>query len=155
MKTGYTLFFGILSIVGCKEPKEDSPIDVALSPDAEYLEEINTECFQHVNEKDTIQLMTLTVGTKVTRTLDYSIFEKDKNTGSIEGEIRENRMVAEYTFMSESDSSKREVVFQKTEEGWKEGCGKMNTTDGIPVQVDIDSLDFSHQFILAPVPCDE
>lgn len=154
MKATYAVFIAVLFFSSCNGPKEDSPIDVALSPNAEHLEEINTECFQYVDEKDTIQLMTLTVGTKVTGTLDYAFFEKDKNSGSIEGEIRENRMVAEYTFMSEGDSSKRQVVFQKTEEGWKEGYGNMNTTDGIPVQVDIDSLDFGHRFMLAPIPCD-
>lgn len=154
MRAIYTLFIAVLILVSCKGPKEDSPIDVALSPNAEHLEEINTECFQYVGEKDTIRLMTLTVGTKVTGTLDYAISEKDKNTGFIKGEIRDDMMIAEYTFMSEGDSSKRQVVFQKTDEGWKEGYGEMKSVDGIPVQVNIDSLDYSHQMILSPIPCD-
>lgn len=154
MRTIYALFLAILVLVSCKGPKEDSPIEVALSPNAEHLEEINTECFQYFGEKDTVRLMTLTVGTKVTGTLDYAIFEKDKNSGFIKGEIRENLMIAEYTFMSEGDSSKRQVVFQKTDEGWKEGYGEMKSVDDIPVQLNIDSLDFSHQITLAPIPCD-
>lgn len=154
MRTIHALFTAILVLVSCKGPKEDSPIEVALSPNAEHLEEINTECFQYFGEKDTVRLMTLTIGTKVTGTLDYAIFEKDKNSGFIKGEIRENLMIAEYTFMSEGDSSKRQVVFQKTDEGWKEGYGEMKTVDDIPVQVNIDSLDFSHQITLAPIPCD-
>ncbi len=154
MRTIHALFIAILVLVSCKGPKEDSPIEVALSPNAEHLEEINTECFQYFGEKDTVRLMTLTIGTKVTGTLDYAIFEKDKNSGFIKGEIRENLMIAEYTFMSEGDSSKRQVVFQKTDEGWKEGYGEMKTVDDIPVQVNIDSLDFSHQISLAPIPCD-
>lgn len=154
MRTIHALFIAILVLVSCKGPKEDSPIEVALSPNAEHLEEINTECFQYFGEKDTVRLMTLTIGTKVTGTLHYAIFEKDKNSGFIKGEIRENLMIAEYTFMSEGDSSKRQVVFQKTDEGWKEGYGEMKTVDDIPVQVNIDSLDFSHQITLAPIPCD-
>ncbi len=154
MRTIHALFIAILVLVSCKGPKEDSPIEVALSPNAEHLEEINTECFQYFGEKDTVRLMTLTIGTKVTGTLDYAIFKKDKNSGFIKGEIRENLMIAEYTFMSEGDSSKRQVVFQKTDEGWKEGYGEMKTVDDIPVQVNIDSLDFSHQITLAPIPCD-
>lgn len=154
MRTTHALFITILVLVSCNGPKEDSPIDVALSPNAEHLEEINTECFQFISEKDTIRLMTLTEGTKVTGTLDYSIFEKDKNSGFIKGEIREGLMIAEYTFMSEGDSSKRQVVFKKTEEGWKEGYGEMKSVDEIPVQVNIDSLDFSHQMTLVPIPCD-
>lgn len=154
MRTTHALFITILVLVSCNGPKEDSPIDVALSPNAEHLEEINTECFQYFGEKDTVRLMTLTVGTKVTGTLDYAIFEKDKNNGFIKGEIREDLMIAEYTFMSEGDSSKRQVVFQKTDEGWKEGYGEMKSVDGIPVQVNIDSLDFNHQMTLVPIPCD-
>ncbi len=154
MRTIHALFIAILVLVSCKGPKEDSPIEVALSPNAEHLEEINTECFQYFGEKDTVRLMTLTIGTKVTGTLNYAIFEKDKNSGFIKGEIRENLMIAEYTFMSEGDSSKRQVVFQKTDEGWKEGYGELKTVDDIPVQVNIDSLDFSHQITLAPIPCD-
>lgn len=154
MRTIHALFIAILVLVSCKGPKEDSPIEVALSPNAEHLEEINTECFQYYGEKDTVRLMTLTIGTKVTGTLNYAIFEKDKNSGFIKGEIRENLMIAEYTFMSEGDSSKRQVVFQKTDEGWKEGYGELKTVDDIPVQVNIDSLDFSHQITLAPIPCD-
>jgi hypothetical protein len=154
MRSTFTLFIAGLLLIGCKGPKEDSPIDVATSPNAEHLEEINTECFQFISEKDTIQLMTLTEGTKVTGTLDYAVFEKDRNSGFIKGEIREDLMIAEYTFMSEGDSSKRQVVFRKTEEGWKEGYGKMKSVDDIPVQVNIDSLDFSHQMTLAPIPCD-
>ncbi|MEB2774698.1 hypothetical protein SYJ56_05240 [Algoriphagus sp. D3-2-R+10] len=154
MKPLYALFLAGLLLVSCKGPKEDSPIDAAFSPDAEHLEEINTECFQYFGEKDTVQLMTLTAGTKVTGTLDYAIFEKDKNSGTINGEIRDDMIIAEYTFMSEGDSSKRQVVFQKTEEGWIEGFGEMNSVDGIPVQVNIDSLDYSHHMTLTPIPCD-
>lgn len=154
MKPLYTLFLAGLTLVSCKGPKEDSPIDAAFSPDAEHLEEINTECFQYFGEKDTVRLMTLTDGTRVTGTLDYAIFEKDKNSGTIDGEIRDDMIIAEYTFMSEGDSSKRQVVFRKTEVGWKEGFGEMKSVDGIPVQVNIDSLDYSHQMTLTSVPCD-
>ena len=63
-------------------------------------------------------------------------------------------IIAEYTFLSEGVTSKRQVVFKNTEEGWKEGYGEMKTVDGIPVQANIDSLDYSHHMALTPVPCD-
>jgi hypothetical protein len=93
-------------------------------------------------------------GTTVTGTLAYSISQKDKNTGTIEGELRDNLIIAEYTFQSEGVTSKRQVVFKNTEEGWKEGYGEMRSVDGIPVQVNIDSLNFDHEMALTPVPCD-
>ncbi len=154
MKTLPTLFFVVLLLVACKGPKQDSPIDAAFSPDAEHLEEINTECFQYLGEKDTVRLTTHVDGTNITGTLDYAIFEKDKNSGTIKGEIRDDMIIAEYTFMSEGDSTRRQVVFKNTEEGWKEGYGEMKSVDGIPVQVNIDSLDYSHNIALTPFPCD-
>lgn len=154
MKAPFKLFFAMLIMVSCNGAKKDSPIDVAFSPEAEHLEEINTECFQYLGAKDTVRLTTYIDGTNITGTLDYSFFEKDKNSGTIEGEIRDNMIIAEYTFLSEGVSSKRQVVFKNTDEGWKEGFGEMKTVDGIPVQVNIDSLDYSHQMALNPVPCD-
>ena len=155
MKALSILFFAALIVVACKGPKEDTPVEVAFSPDEEHLEELNTECFQYFGEKDTVLLTTHVDGTNITGTLDYSIFEKDKNSGTIEGEIRDNMIIAEYTFQSEGQTSKRQVVFKNTEEGWKEGFGEMSSVDGIPVQDNLDSLDYNHNMILSPVPCNE
>ncbi len=154
MKTLSTLFFALLILSSCEGPKKDTPIEVAFSPDEEQLEAINTECFRYFGERDTVLMTTHVDGTNVSGTLSYSISEKDKNTGTIEGKIRDSLIIAEYTFMSEGITSKRQVVFKNTEEGWKEGYGDMKSVDGIPVQVNIDSLDFSHDMALAPVPCD-
>lgn len=155
MKALSTLFIAVLTMAACKGPKENTPIEAAFSPDEEHLEKINTECFQYLGEKDTIRLTTHVDGTNITGTLDYSLFEKDKNTGTFEGEIRDNMIIAEYTFQSEGQSSKRQVVFKNTEEGWKEGFGEMESVNEIPVQVNIDSLDYGHDMVLTPVPCEE
>jgi len=154
MKSLPTLILVAVVMAACNEPKKDSPIEAAFSPDAEHLEEINTECFQYVDDKDTVRLTTHVDGTNLTGTLDYEIFEKDKNSGTIEGEIRDVVIIAEYTFISEGVSSKRQVVFKNTEDGWKEGYGEMKSVDGIPVQISIDSLNYSHNMSLTPVPCD-
>lgn len=154
MKPLPTLFLTALVMIACNGPKKDSPIDAAFSPNAEHLEEINTECFQYVTEKDTVRLTTHVDGTNLTGMLEYALFEKDKNSGNIKGEIRDGLIIAEYTFMSEGVSSKRQVVFKNTEEGWKEGYGEMKSVDGIPVQVNIDSLDYNHKMSLTPIPCD-
>ena len=154
MKTLFTLVLASLAMIACEGPKKDTPIDAAFSPKEEHLEAINTECFQYVGERDTVLLTTTIDGTNLTGTLAYSFFEKDKNSGTIEGEIRGDLLIAEYTFQSEGQTSKRQVVFKNTDEGWKEGYGDMKAVDGIPVQVNIDSLDFSHAMALIPVPCD-
>ena len=154
MRSLYTSFFAILLIAACNGPKKDSPIDAAFSPEAEHLEEINTECFQYADGKDTVRLTTHIDGTSIAGSLDYSFYEKDKNRGTIDGEIRDNMIIAEYTFQSEGVTSKRQVVFKNTDEGWKEGYGEMKNVDGISTYVNIDSLDYSHQMALNPIPCD-
>ena len=154
MKTLPTLFFAALVLAACDGQKKDSPIDAAFSPEDELIQTINTECFQYLGEKDTVSLTTHMNGTSVTGTLDYQIFEKDKNTGKIEGEIRDGLMILEYTFMSEGSSSKRQVVFKNSGEGWKEGYGEMKEVDGILVHVAIDSLDYENSHSLVPVPCE-
>ncbi|PZX58469.1 hypothetical protein LV84_01678 [Algoriphagus ratkowskyi] len=154
MRSIYIVFLTLLALSSCSGPKKDSPIDAAFSPETELIEAINTECFQYIGEKDTVRLTTHINGTKLTGTLDYFIFEKDKNSGTIEGEIRDGLIIAEYTFMSEGVTSKRQVVFKNTEDGWKEGYGEMKTVDEIPVQVNLDSLDYSHNMALSPFPCD-
>ncbi|MEP0713295.1 hypothetical protein [Algoriphagus sp.] len=155
MKTLYTLLTAAIILASCNGPKKDTPIEVAFSPDEEQLEAINTECFQYFGEKDTVLMTTHVDGTNVTGTLAYSIYEKDRNSGTIEGELRDDLLIAEYTFMAEGVNSKRQVVFKNTEEGWKEGYGEMKSVDGIPVQVNIDSLDFDHDMALKPVPCED
>ncbi|MDR7128394.1 hypothetical protein J2X69_000726 [Algoriphagus sp. 4150] len=154
MKSLFSLFLLAIAIAACKGPKEDSPLDAAFSPSEEHVEKINTACFLYFGEKDTVRLKTLIDGTTVTGTLDYAFFEKDKNSGTIEGEIRGDMLIAEYTFLSEGVTSKRQVVFKNTAEGWKEGYGEMKSVGDIPVQANIDSLDYSHPMVLSPSPCD-
>ncbi len=154
MKALSTLFFAALLMASCNGPKKDSPIDVAFSPEDELNEVINTECFQYLGEKDTVQLTAHIDGTKVTGTLDYVLFEKDNNNGTVEGEIRDSLMILEYVYMSEGVTSKRQVVFKNTDEGWKEGYGEMKEVDGILVQKNIDSLDYNNSYSLFPVPCE-
>ena len=63
MKTLITVFFAALVMAACKGPKEDTPIEVAFSPEEEHLEKINTECFHYFGEKDTVRLTTQVSGT--------------------------------------------------------------------------------------------
>ncbi|EAZ82075.1 hypothetical protein [Algoriphagus machipongonensis] len=152
MKGHYTLFFVALLLVACNGVKKDSPIEEAFSPESER--DLNINCFQYVNDQDTIKLSTEIDGTSVTGTLDYLFYEKDKTFGTIQGEVRDNLLIAEYNYLAEGDSSTRQVVFKKTTEGWEEGFGEMKVVDGVPVQVNLDSLDYSNSYELSPVPCD-
>lgn len=145
----------VFAAFACKGPKEDSPIDAHFSPDSVATAEIMQDCFQYVNGKDTIRLRIQPDEFNVTGELAYLFFEKDRNSGSINGTLKDSLLIAEYNFLSEGDSSKRQVVFKRFEEGWKEGYGETEEVDGVVVYQNVDSLDYGHEVNLVPIPCDD
>ncbi|GAB3230445.1 hypothetical protein J0A67_16575 [Algoriphagus aestuariicola] len=155
MKTQFLLIGAILATIACKGPKEDSPIDAHFSPDSVATAEIREDCFQYVNGNDTIRLRIQPEEVNVSGELAYLFFEKDKSWGTIEGTLRDSLLIAEYTFLSEGDTSTRQVVFKRFEEGWKEGYGDIQELDGVVTYKNIDSLDYGHEVNLVPIPCDQ
>ena len=69
-------------------------------------------CYQSVVQRDTATLYLNIIGNEVTGKLVYNHYEKDDNTGSIKGELRDNHIYADYIFQSEGGTSAREVAFK-------------------------------------------
>jgi hypothetical protein len=155
MKALSVLILAVFAAAACKGPKEDSPVDAHFSPDSVAKAEIMEDCFQFVKGNDTIRLRIQPEEVNVTGELAYLFYEKDKSWGTIEGTLQDSLLIAEYTFLSEGDTSIRQVVFKRFEEGWKEGYGEINEVDGVVVYKNIDSLDYSHEVNLVPIPCDQ
>jgi len=155
MKALNLLVVAAFATIACKGPKEDSPVDAHFSPDSVATAEIMEDCFQFVKGNDTIRLRIQPEEVNVTGELAYLFYEKDKSWGTIEGTLQDSLLIAEYTFLSEGDTSTRQVVFKRFQEGWKEGYGEINEVDGVVVYRNIDSLDYSHDVNLVPIPCDQ
>lgn len=155
MKTLKALVLAAFAVIACKGPKEDSPIDAHFSPDSLAKAEIMEDCFRWINGKDTILLRIQPEEVNVTGELAYLFYEKDKSRGTIEGTLQDSLLIAEYTFLSEGDTSTRQVVFKRFEEGWREGYGDIAEVDGVVVYKNIDSLDFDHEVNLASIPCED
>lgn len=155
MKAQYLLTGAILAVLACKGPKENSPIDAHFSPDSLAKADIAESCFQYVSGKDTVLLRIQPEEINVTGELAYLFFEKDKSWGTLEGVLQDSLLIASYTFFSEGDTSVRQVVFRRFEEGWKEGYGEIKEVDGVGAFRNLDSLDFSHDTILSPIPCEQ
>ncbi len=111
------------------------------------------DCFQYIMNKDTVSLKTSIEGNKVTGELQYLFFEKDKSRGTIDGELKDGLLIADYTFQAEGTTSTRQVVFKKVEGGWKEGYGPMKEVEGRFVMSSLDSLDYSLSETLVPIGC--
>ncbi|WP_346320510.1 hypothetical protein [Chitinophaga sp. YIM B06452] len=90
-------------------------------------------CYQKVVGKDTFYLQLIVEDEKVNGVLDYNFFEKDKNTGLIDGSINDNILRATYHFQSEGQKSDRPVVFKVMGEQAYEALADSFDANGVPV----------------------
>lgn len=111
-------------------------------------------CYAYTSAKDTVNMHLQISGDKVTGDLAYNYFEKDKNTGTIEGNMKGDTLFGEYKFISEGTSSIREVVFLKKENNFVEGYGEAEEKNGKMIFKNASSLNFSNNFILKKVACE-
>lgn len=112
-----------------------------------------TNCYRYTNSKDTVSLQLVQVGKSVTGTLVYDFNEKDKNTGTIQGFIKDHLLVAEYTFMSEGVVSTRQVAFKIEDNSLMEGYGDSFNNNGKVYFKNVDSLNFTNSIKLTEIGC--
>lgn len=141
---------GFISACQTKTPEEK--IDsLATAPDTAVT--TNKTCYAYINNKDTVSLSLVKAGNSLTGMLDYNLYEKDKNTGTIAGLIKGDTIIADYTFNAEGTSSVREVAFIKKGDQLVEGYGDMKEKDGKTVFTDAKSLKFGGVITLTPIEC--
>jgi len=110
-------------------------------------------CYSYANNGDTILLKLIHVGDAITGTLVYAYKEKDKNRGTIQGSMRGNLLVADYTFQSEGVQSLRQVAFKLEENSFIEGYGDIYS-EGDKVRFkNLDSLQFNNSMKLVEIDC--
>lgn len=110
-------------------------------------------CYTYIKGKDTAALMLITTGIVSTGELRYKWFEKDKSSGTIEGEMHGDTLVAYYSFNSEGRRSVRQVVFLKKVNQFLEGFGEVEEKDGTVKFKDLRKIDFSNPIVFEKVPC--
>ncbi|CAL1519442.1 hypothetical protein [Chitinophaga sp. MM2321] len=90
-------------------------------------------CYIKVTGKDSVSLHVNIQDTTVSGKLIYNYFEKDKNTGEINGSIHDGILRAAYQFMSEGTLSTRPVVFRISGNQAFEALTDSVNSEGIPV----------------------
>lgn len=110
-------------------------------------------CYEQVVQRDTATLYLNIIGTEVTGKLVYNRYEKDDNTGSLKGELKEGRIYADYIFQSEGQTSTREVVFQIRDTLLLEGRGEVKERNGKMVFQKPDRLQFDSTRPFVKVDC--
>ena len=116
--------------------------------------ESGSDCYIYTKNRDTASLKLNITGEELTGELNYKLFEKDRNTGKIAGEMKGDTIIAEYTFDSEGMRSVREVVFVKKDDGnIYEGTGDVIEKDGKMVFKDRSALKFSPTMVFTKTDC--
>ncbi len=148
------LIFSTIALIGLisceKKPIVVDTSAVTKDPDETVIE----NCYIGILKKDTVSMKLDLKGSKVSGDLIYNHFEKDKNTGKLEGVMKGDTLIANYIFMSEGISSIRQVVFLRNGNTLTEGYGAVaNTNDGKVVFKDLSNVKFDTKTVLSKVDC--
>ena len=141
------LILSVLFLFACNStPKEDAQAtvnndtlsDVTMKSSAPDLD----GCYFSYHDQDSSSLNITVKNGDVTGTLNYNIFQKDKNSGTISGKYMDSLIVGNYTFNSEGVSSVREVVFKVANGELIEGYGDIKMSGNIVKFKDISQLKY-------------
>ncbi len=130
-------------------PKADSIVHA----ESEHITLPGQECYSYIKDKDTIALSLHTTSGKITGDLTYSLYEKDRNYGTISGEMKGDTLLIDYTFDSEGMHSARQIAFLKKENQLMEGFGDVEDKNGEMVFKDPKNLQFSSAIVLTKTDC--
>lgn len=114
----------------------------------------SSDCYVYIKNRDTASLIIKIDGEELTGDLNYNLFEKDRNKGTIAGEMKGDTIIAEYTFDSEGLRSVREVIFVKRIDGnIYEGTGEVIEKGGKMIFKDRSTLKFSPTMVFKKTNC--
>jgi hypothetical protein len=113
----------------------------------------NTYCYSTTGGKDSVYLKLEKFPNVVTGQLLYKLYEKDSNTGDIDGVLRGDTLIAYYKFRSEGIESVRQVIFLIKGDVAKEGYGEMEERDGKMVFKNLQEIIFSKSPMLQKITC--
>ncbi|RZK16174.1 MAG: hypothetical protein EOO86_15385 [Pedobacter sp.] len=110
-------------------------------------------CYQSIKNRDTASVTLNIEDDKVTGSLTYNLFEKDKNNGVIAGIIKGDTIIADYTFQSEGTTSIRQVAWLKQSDQLIEGFGDVEEVDGKTQFKNIGKLSFGKSMVFTKTDC--
>ena len=100
-------------------------------------------CYGYSTAQDTVNLHIMAMGNTVTGDAVFQYSGKDKNTGTLSGEMRGDTLLATYKFMSEGKESTRQVIFLKKGDTLNEGYGDVEEKGGGMMFKNISAVKFT------------
>ena len=147
MKNASIIALSLVIFASCNSEKKQESIKTKIKTR-------QTEtCYQYTKDSSKITLNIIKDNNIVTGNLTYDYYEKDKNKGTIKGELKSDTLFADYTFMSEGIESVREVVFINTVGGWVEGYGEIDDKDGKVIFKNRNKITFNNSAVLKETAC--
>ena len=110
-------------------------------------------CYVGVVGKDSVFLKTEIFPNVVTGSLASNFEAKDDSRGDIDGKLKGDTLLADYTFMAEGKSSVREIAFLLTDSSAIEGYGAMEEKNGKVMLTNKAELNFGKGFVLHVISC--
>lgn len=104
--------------------------------------------YSYQQNSDTITLQLTVDGNKANGNLLYALNEKDRNSGSFAGEIKDGILLANYTFSSEGILSERQIAFKLTNSSAIEVYGEVEEINGKMVFKNPANLEYGTGLVL-------
>jgi len=144
----------LVVFVSCKKT-EPVPEIVPNPPKvAEIAEPSGDQCYAFANDSSNVELsFNVNSHQEVNGKITYKLYGKDKNEGTLIGNMKGDTLIGDYTFMSEGVSSVREVAFLQRENTFIEGYGDVAEANGKVIFKDKKKLKFTPKMILTKVEC--
>jgi hypothetical protein len=149
------IILSVYVFASCKK-EENEPLPVPTVQEEMVANEAQIICYQGIIKSDTINLSIETDANQFVKgELAYLFLEKDKNKGTIVGQMFGDTLKAHYTFMSEGKVSEREIVFLRKGKILIEAYGDLETVAEKTVFKDSKKLYFDSATVLSEVDCPE
>lgn len=110
-------------------------------------------CYEYAKGSNKVRLSIVISDNIVIGDLLFEYYQKDKNKGTIQGEMKGDTLFADYRFMSEGVNSIREVAFLRKGNVWVEGYGDVEEQNGKFVFKNNAALTFNNYMVLHKVSC--
>jgi hypothetical protein len=139
-------------MAACQSKTTEEKIDsIAKSPDT--VVPASKACYAYMKNRDTVTLSYTIAGNTIAGELSNNLFEKDKNSGQINGIIKGDTIIADYAAKGEGVTSVRQVAFLKKGDQLLEGYGDTEQKNGKMVFKKLQDLKFVNAIGLSAVDC--
>ncbi|PIF33679.1 hypothetical protein CLU81_4300 [Flavobacterium sp. 9] len=144
----------LVVLVSCKKAEPAPEIMPDPPKEAEVVEPAGDQCFaSRLNGNIVALSFNVNSHQEVNGKLSYNLTGKDKNEGTLIGNMKGDTLVADYTFVSEGVSSVREVVFLQKDGTLIEGYGDVVDANNKVTFKDKKKLKFDAKNTLTKVDC--